>query len=97
MNGIFEGNLKELRIELERLKNVGMQVNATKTFWARNEVEQLGFTINQEKVKHQKKRIEAIIAVKSQHKKAVERIYRHGFQQHSDDNCGRNNACIPKF
>ena len=49
---------------LRRLDKKGMQVNPEKSFWARSEVEYLGFLITRDEIKPQKKKIQGILNVK---------------------------------
>ena len=50
---------------LGRLSRMELQVNPRTSFWARNEVEYLGFVINQEGVRPQAKKIQGMLDLKT--------------------------------
>ena len=64
-SGSFEEHLENVSLALDRLIEMGMQVNPLKTAWAADEVDYLGFTITREGIKPQTKKIEAILKLKS--------------------------------
>ena len=49
---------------LARVSKKGFQVNLVKSFWAKSEVEYLGFVITREKIRPQKKKIQGRLSVK---------------------------------
>ena len=49
---------------LGRLSKMGLQVNPRKSFWARGEVEYLGFVINRERVRPRRKKIQGMLDLK---------------------------------
>ena len=49
---------------LARVSKKGFQVNLVKSFWAKSEVEYLGFVITREGIRPQKKKIQGILSVK---------------------------------
>ena len=55
-NASFEAHMKQVGEVLGRLSNMGLQVNPRKSFWARDEVEYLGFIINREGIRPQPKK-----------------------------------------
>ena len=59
-NGSFMNHLDKLEIVLSRLQEAGLKVNFTKSFFAREELEYLGYWITQEGVKPLSKKVEAI-------------------------------------
>ena len=46
----FDKHLEKLEQVLNQLSEAGLKINATKSFFARTELEYLGYTINQEGV-----------------------------------------------
>ena len=63
--GTFEEHLADVDMVLQRLRDMGMQVNPRKTEWMRDQVEYLGFTITREGIKPQAKKIDSILAIKT--------------------------------
>jgi RNase H-like domain found in reverse transcriptase/Reverse transcriptase (RNA-dependent DNA polymerase) len=63
-NGTFEDHLVKLNKVLKRLGDVGLQVKAKKSFFARYELEYLGFWITREGIKPVEKKITAMLNVK---------------------------------
>lgn len=60
-NGTYSDHLSKLRQVLHRLREKGLQVNATKSFWAVKEVDYLGFRLTQDGVRPQPKKVNAIV------------------------------------
>ena len=58
--GSFENHLSDLDKVLTRLNEAGLKVNRTKSFFARTELEYLGYWITQNGVKPLSKKVEAI-------------------------------------
>jgi len=56
----FEDHLEKLEQVLKRLQDAGLKVNASKSFFAREELEYLGYWITQEGIKPLSKKVEAI-------------------------------------
>jgi hypothetical protein len=63
--GTFEEHLADVDMVLQRLREMGMQVNPRKTEWMKDQVEYLGFTITREGIKPQSKKIDSILAIKT--------------------------------
>jgi len=59
-SGTFEDHLDKLEQVLKRLQEAGLKVNASKSFFAREELEYLGYWITQEGIKPLSKKVEAI-------------------------------------
>ena len=59
-SGDFDKHLGHLETVLSRLSEAGLKVNATKSFFARTELEYLGYWITQNGVKPLSKKVEAI-------------------------------------
>ena len=62
--GSFEHHLNELQTVLTRLRAAGLKVNATKSFFARSELEYLGYWISRSGISPVPKKIKAIQALK---------------------------------
>ena len=60
----FEEHMKDIDEVLRRLRVQGMQINAEKSHWAKAEIDYLGFTINREGYKPQRKKIQGILDLK---------------------------------
>ena len=60
-NGSFEDHLDKLRLILERLKEAGLKVNASKSTFCTNKIEYLGYWITREGVKPLEKKVQAIL------------------------------------
>jgi hypothetical protein len=58
--GSFEDHLLKLELVLQRLQKAGLKVNAKKSFFARPELEYLGYVINCDGMKPSRKKVEAI-------------------------------------
>ena len=56
----YKDHLEKLRIVLQRLREAGLKVNVTKSYFARGELEYLGYWITREGIKPMPKKIEAI-------------------------------------
>ena len=54
--GSFDDHLEQLEIVLQRLRDAGLKVNAKKSFFARGELEYLGYWITREGIQPLKKR-----------------------------------------
>ena len=59
-NESFENHLLEVDTVLTRLQKVGLKVNINKSFFARHELEYLGYWITREGIKPLTKKVEAI-------------------------------------
>eukprot|EP00957_Ditylum_brightwellii_P180348 13738988-Ditylum_brightwellii.AAC.1 len=59
--GTFAERLNDVEKVLIRLREYGIQVNPTKSSWAKDQLEYLGFTILRNGIKPQQKKIEAIL------------------------------------
>lgn len=62
-NGTFKDHLERLEMVLQRLKQAGLKVNANKSFFARGELEYLGYWITREGIQPVAKKVEAIQAI----------------------------------
>ena len=60
----FEKHIEQVNEVLTRLEAKQMQVNPDKSFWAKDEVAYLGFLINQQGIKPQPEKIEAMLNIK---------------------------------
>jgi hypothetical protein len=58
--GSFEDHLLKLELVLQCLQKAGLKVNAKKSFFARPELEYLGYVINRDGMKPSRKKVEAI-------------------------------------
>ena len=58
--GSYEEHLEKLEAVLMRIQEAGLKVNATKSFFARGELEYLGYWITRDGIKPMPKKIEAI-------------------------------------
>ena len=56
----FEEHLEKLKVVLDRLREAGLKVNVTKSYFARGELEYLGYWITREGIKPMPKKILAI-------------------------------------
>ena len=56
----FREHLEKLEIVLERVRDAGLKINASKSSFAKGEIEYLGFLITLEGIKPIRKKIEAI-------------------------------------
>ena len=64
-NPSFKEHLEELDKVLTWMKDTGLQLNISKTKWAVSEVKYLGFIVSKNGYKPDKKKIEALLNVKS--------------------------------
>ena len=60
---LFEDHLVELDSVLKKLKRAGLKINASKSFFAQEELEYLGYWITREGILPIKKKIEAILKI----------------------------------
>ena len=58
--GTFKDHLEQVRTVLQRLKGAGLKVNAKKSFFAREELEYLGYWITQKGIQPVPQKVEAI-------------------------------------
>ena len=58
--GTFEDHLEKLEFVLQRVQEAGLKVNAPKSFFARAELEYLGYLITREGIKPIPKKVEAV-------------------------------------
>ena len=61
--GSFEDHLEKLERVLSRLQQAGLKVNANKSFFARTELEYLGYWITREGIQPLPKKVEAIMKI----------------------------------
>ena len=61
--GTFEDHLERLERVLFRLKESGLKVNAKKSFFAKNELEYLGYWITRDGIKPLPDKVKAILAL----------------------------------
>jgi hypothetical protein len=59
-NGTFEDHMHKLKQVLQRLQNVGFRANVRKCFFAKDELEYLGFWLTRKGIQPQPKKVEAI-------------------------------------
>ena len=59
----FEDHLEKLELVFDRLQNAGLKVNAVKSFFARGELEYLGYWITREGIQPLPKKVEAILRI----------------------------------
>ena len=59
-NGDYDQHLDHLEQVFSRLQEAGLKVNATKSFFAKSELEYLGYWISREGIKPLSKKVEAI-------------------------------------
>ena len=64
-SGSYEEHLKDVSLVIDRLIEMGMQVNPLKTSWAMEEVDYLGFRITRDGIRPQTKKVEAILRISS--------------------------------
>ena len=64
-SGSFDEHLQNVSVVLDRLIEMGMQVNPRTTAWAVEEVDYLGFTITRQTIKPQQKKVDAILKIKA--------------------------------
>ena len=62
-NGTYEDHLNKLDTVLNKLKETGLKVNATKSFFAKEELEYLGYWITREGVMPVPKKVQAILNI----------------------------------
>lgn len=63
--GSFDDHLQKLHIVLERLRNAGLKINAEKSFFARSELEYLGYWVTREGIQPMPKKVKAILNIES--------------------------------
>ena len=61
--GTFEDHLEKLERVFSRLQRAGLKVNAKKSFFARHELEYLGYWITREGIQPVSKKVEAILKI----------------------------------
>ena len=61
--GTFDDHLEKLERVLERLQGAGLKVNAKKSFFARSELEYLGYWITREGIKPVTQKVEAMLRI----------------------------------
>ena len=61
--GSYEDHLKKVEVVLARLENAGLQVNAEKSFFAKDECEYLGYVITRKGIRPQPKKIDAVLRI----------------------------------
>ena len=59
-SGLFEDHLEKLDMVLARLREAGLKINAKKSFFARTELEYLGYWITRDGIRPTSKKINAI-------------------------------------
>ena len=59
-NGTYDDHLEKLELIFKRLRQAGLKVNAAKSFFAKHELEYLGYWITREGIQPVSKKIEAI-------------------------------------
>ena len=59
-NGSFDDHLEKLDVVLARLREAGLKVNAKKLFFARTELEYLGYWITRDGIRPTSKKVDAI-------------------------------------
>lgn len=59
-NGTFEDHLEKLELIFKRLRQAGLKVNANKSFFAKHELEYLGYWITRDGIQPVSKKVEAI-------------------------------------
>ena len=62
-NGSYEDHLNKLHEVLRRIKEAGLKVNATKSFFCQKEIEYLGYWITREGIMPVPKKIKAILDI----------------------------------
>jgi hypothetical protein len=61
--GTLEDHLEKRREVLRRLCDAGLKVNATKSFFCTHKIEYLGYILARGGIKHQQKKVQAILAI----------------------------------
>jgi hypothetical protein len=61
--GTLEDHLDKLREVLRRLREAGLKVNTTKSFFCTHKIEYLGYILTREGIKPQLKKVQAILAL----------------------------------
>ena len=62
-NGSFEDHLEKLKLILERWKQSGLKVNASKSTFCTDKIEYLGYWITREGVKPLEKKVQPILSL----------------------------------
>jgi Reverse transcriptase (RNA-dependent DNA polymerase) len=71
----FKDHLDKLKVVLGKLREAGLKVNAKKSFFAREELEYLGYWITRKELKPTTHKVKAIMAIDSpQNKKQLRRF-----------------------
>ena len=63
--GSFQDHLDKLKVVLEKLRKAGLKVNAKKSFFAREELEYLGYWITRKGVQPTTQKVKAITAIEA--------------------------------
>ena len=61
----FNKHLEKLDMVLTRLQSAGLKINAVKSFFARTELEYLGFNVSREGLRPSQKKLEAILQIET--------------------------------
>ena len=61
----FDKHLEKLELVLTRLQQAGLKINAVKSFFARTNLEYLGYNISREGLRPSQKKVEAILLIKA--------------------------------
>ena len=61
--GTFEDHMEKLDLVFQRLQQAGLKVNANKSFFARTELEYLGYWISREGIQPLKEKVQAILKI----------------------------------
>jgi len=76
--GSFQEHPKGLETVLNRLTEAGLKINASKSFFARTELEYLGFWLSREGIQPLPKKVEAIMKIAPlKNKKRVKTFHRN--------------------
>src|SRR5210317_2092281 len=59
-NGTFDDHLEKLELIFKKLRHAGLKVNATKSYFAKHELEYLGYWITRDGIQPVSKKVEAI-------------------------------------
>ena len=61
--GNFNKHLKDVEKALIRLKKASLKVNVSKSSFGKTEIDYLGYVVTRDGIKHQQKKIEAILKI----------------------------------
>ena len=61
----LDKHLQKMKTVLTRLHDAGLKVNAAKSLFCTHEIEYLGYILTREGIKHQPKKVQAILALNS--------------------------------